>query len=118
MSYYRDWCEPEVVLEPKFKRKQYRTTEEILNADYWINADGEKLNLEGMDKDHLRNVLHFLYKKRSYLWLHCDNAEMISEFNDPDEFFDAIVLSSTLWNTILSILHVPNQGFNFEWTSY
>lgn len=94
----------------------HRYTEDKLNSDFWVNGNGEKLELSSMDEGYLRNVLHLLYKKRSLLWLGCKNVSLIDEFENEDDFFHRVVRESTLWFALIDALEKLDQSteFNFD----
>lgn len=97
------------------KRRELRSTEHILNADYWVDANGEKHELDTMDTDHLRNVLGFLYKKRDNLWINCNDASMIEMFENGEEFFQIVIRKSTFWEkAIEQLTDKQKSGFNFK----
>lgn len=103
----------------KFKDKAHpqaakdRRTEETLSSTCWIAGDGRRILIEDMDKDHLRNVLQYLYKRRDFYWLNCENADVIQMFKNADEFFEVVILESTLWNAIIKALATDRHTFNF-----
>lgn len=47
----------------KSKDDPYKT-ENILNRNTWVDGQGTVHELKDMGRDHLQNVLHFLYKQR------------------------------------------------------
>ncbi|WP_258729681.1 hypothetical protein [Bacillus atrophaeus] len=101
----------------KYERAQLRKTEATLNADFWMNANGEIMPLAGMEKDYLHNILHFLYKKRDWYWLNCKDTKLIESFRDGDEFFQHVIRKSTIWNSIINQLQAPEEKFNFTFST-
>lgn len=95
--------------------KNNRKTEQILNSTYWVDGNGEIHSLIDLDKDHLHNILNFLYRNRNRYWLNCQKTVMIESFNDGDEFFQKVIRKSTLWNAIIDQLNVERNDFNFAW---
>ncbi|MFN2746940.1 hypothetical protein ACINLE_17625 [Bacillus sp. z60-18] len=94
-----------------------RGTEDTLNADFWTNADGEILRLAEIEKDYLRNILHFLYKKRDWYWLNCKDTDLMEKFRDGDEFFQHVIRKSRLWASIINQLKVPEDSFDFNFST-
>lgn len=93
-----------------------RKTEDVLNAkDIWITGQGEVLYLAKMDKDHLRNILNFLYRRRDFYWFNVRDTSLIDEFEDADDFFKRVIRVSTLWHTLTTLLNEEEvKGFNFD----
>lgn len=92
-----------------------RSTEERLNADYWVTGDGEKAYPREMTKDHIRNTLNFLYRISDTLWLNCEDTKVIDLYENGEDFFQRVVRYSTLWESLTKALQEEKQvGFNFE----
>ena len=89
------------------------STEEVLNRRGWADSWGNVTELEDMTKEHLQNVLYYLYKNRDRYWFNCKDASLIDRFKDGDEFFQLVIRKSTLWTSIIEILESPEEGFNF-----
>ncbi|MFA1819031.1 hypothetical protein ACDX78_02305 [Virgibacillus oceani] len=100
--------------EKQNKRFNPYKTENVLNNTFWIDGYGTKHELENMDKDHLQNVLYFLYRKRDRYWLNCNDVSLIEKFKDGDDFFQRVIRKSTLWKAILDTLEKPEEAFNFK----
>lgn len=107
------WGEAEPLEEQHYKSIPNLTTESVLNRNTWIDANGVIHNVEDMGEDYLKNVLHFVYKRRDYYWLNCTNINLVNKFKNGDEFFQKVIRKSTLWNSIINELQKPNEGFNF-----
>jgi len=89
-------------------------TENILNRNTWVDGQGTVHELKDMGRDHLQNVLHFLYKQRDRYWLNCNDASLIEKFKDGDQFFQLVIRESTIWKSIINELEKPSEGFNFN----
>ncbi|MEW8987479.1 MAG: hypothetical protein AB2401_10850, partial [Bacillus sp. (in: firmicutes)] len=96
--------------------KNYFKTEDVLNRINWVDGQGTVHELKDMDRDHLQNVLFFIYRKRDRYWLNCKDVSLIEKFKDGDEFFQVVIRNSTIWKSIIQELQRPVEGFNFEFT--
>lgn len=92
-----------------------RYTEQILNSDKWIDAQGTVNNLNDLGKGHLHNILIHIYKNRDRYWLSCLQTETINSYQSGDEFFEKVIQYSTLWNAILKKLDQVDEDFNFAY---
>lgn len=101
--------------QPKGPKNIFKT-ENVLNRTHWIDGQGTIHELKDMDRDHLQNVLFFIYKRRDRYWLNCSDVDLIEKFKDGDEFFQVVIRKSTLWKAIMTELQRPVEGFNFEFT--
>lgn len=90
-----------------------RTTEQILNSETWIDANGVANEVGDMDKNHLRNILVTIYERRSWFWLHCDDTQCIDEYRNGDEFFQKVIRNSTIWATVVGGLDKTTERFDF-----
>lgn len=106
-EYYRDQHD---------KKRQLYKTEMVLNRTNWVDGQGTVHELKDMDKDHLQNILFFIYKRRDRYWLNCNDVQMIERFKDGDEFFQNVIRNSTIWKSIIAELKKPVEGFNFDFT--
>lgn len=88
-------------------------TENVLNRDTWVDAQGTLHELKDLDRDHLQNILFFIYKRRDRYWLNCKDITMVEKFKDGDEFFQNVIRNSTIWKSIINELQKPSEGFNF-----
>ncbi|RGP44662.1 hypothetical protein BTW32_27085 [Bacillus thuringiensis] len=86
----------------------------VLNRTNWVDGQGTVHELKDMDKDHLQNILFFIYKRRDRYWLNCNDVQMIERFKDGDEFFQNVIRNSTIWKSIIAELKRPVEGFNFD----
>ncbi|WDQ20889.1 hypothetical protein PTW40_14385 [Lactiplantibacillus plantarum] len=93
----------------------FRYTEQILNSSDWVDGQGNIYQVQDLDKDHLHNILNFIYKRRNRYWLNCRKTEVIESFKDGDEFFQKVIRTSTLWLSIMNQLDVSDSEFNFAW---
>lgn len=91
-------------------------TENVLNSTTWTDGYGAVHELKDMDRDHLQNVLFFIYKRRDRYWLNCNDVSLIEKFKDGDEFFQVVIRNSTIWKAIIEELERPTEGFNFKFT--
>ncbi len=115
-----DWKDNSIVSPrmPEVKRKSSvpRTTEEILNADFWVDRDGNKYDLDTIEKDYVRNIMLYLYRKKDYFWLNCSLAKNIEAHDDADSFFKYVIRNSTLWTGLQKQLEKQDiEDFNFEY---
>lgn len=101
--------------QPSRKVHLYKT-EDVLNSTTWKDGLGEVHELNKLERDHLQNILFFLYRKRDRYWLNCRNVSMIEKFKDGDEFFQVVIRNSTIWKSIITELQRSVEGFNFEFT--
>lgn len=101
--------------KPSNKTYANRYTEDILNSTNWVTGDGEILVVAHMDKDHIRNILQFLYKRKDRYWLNCRNGKLIEKFENGEDFFQRVIRVSTLWTELNRVLtESEDVGFNFE----
>ncbi|WP_371069117.1 hypothetical protein [Sediminibacillus sp. JSM 1682029] len=114
-EYYASLAEQEYGLQ-KHKRSRLYKTEDVLNRSNWVDGQGAVHELKDMDRDHLQNVLFFIYRRRDRYWLNCKDVSLIEKFKDGDEFFQSVIRSSTIWKAIIAELQRPVEGFNFEYT--
>ena len=91
-------------------------TETVLNRTNWVDGWGDILELKDMDRDHLQNVLFFIYKRRDRYWLNCRDVGMVEKFKDGDGFFQLVIRKSTIWKSIIAELERPAEGFNFNFS--
>lgn len=94
---------------------KFRYTEQILNSTSWMDGEGTITPVTEMDKEHLHNILNFIYRKRDRYWLNCREVKTIESFKDGDEFFQKVIRRSTLWTVIMDQLNNSVEGFNFDW---
>lgn len=98
------------------KQKPYKT-EDVLNSTKWKVGQGVVHELHTLEKDHLQNILYFLYKRRDRYWMNCRDVSIIEKFENGDDFFQRVIRNSTIWSAIIDVLNsTENQGFNFEFT--
>ncbi|WP_227995169.1 hypothetical protein [Oceanobacillus sp. CFH 90083] len=98
----------------KSKKTDPYKTEAVLNRTTWIDGEGTIHELKGMDREHLQNILFFIYRKRDRYWLNCNNVSIIEKFKDGDEFFQLVIRRSNIWQAIINELQRPVEGFNFD----
>lgn len=91
-------------------------TENVLNRSNWVDGFGTVHELSDLEKDHLQNILYFIYKRRDRYWLNCNDVTLIEKFKDGDEFFQVVIRKSTIWKAIIEELKRPVEGFNFSFT--
>lgn len=103
------WSQPD-------KKENPWKTETVLNRSNWVDGWGTLHELKDMDKDYLQNVLFFIYKRRDFYWLNCNDVSLIEKFKDGDGFFQVVIRKSTIWKSIIAELQEPTEGFNFEFT--
>lgn len=121
MGEIADYYAEELMVE-QFHRTQSKApknifkTENVLNRTNWIDGQGTIHEIKDMDRDHLQNVLFFIYKRRDRYWLNCSDVNLIEKFKDGDEFFQVVIRKSTLWKAIITELQRSVEGFNFEFT--
>lgn len=116
MSEVVDYSAEEYYRDQRDKKRQLYKTEMVLNRTNWVDGQGTVHELKDMDKDHLQNILFFIYKRRDHYWLNCNDVQMIERFKDGDEFFQNVIRNSTIWKSIIAELKRPVEGFNFEFT--
>lgn len=92
-----------------------QSTEQILNSKNWTDANGEIKPVSNLDKDHLHNILNFIYIHRDKYWLNCKKTVIIESFEDGDEFFQNVIRKSILWNEIIDQLNSNDDEFEFNW---
>lgn len=93
----------------------YKSTEKILNSTNWVDGNGEINSVSNLDKDHLHNILNFIYNHRDKYWLNCKKTVIIESFKDGDEFFQRVIRKSILWNSIIEQLNSKDDEFDFDW---
>jgi len=79
-----------------------------------MDSYGNGIELRDMEKNHLQNVLYYLYKNRDRYWINCQDSSMINLFQNGDDFFQIVIRKSTLWVAITELLEEPEKGFNFD----
>lgn len=109
-EYYANLADKRASKESPYK------TELVLNRTNWVDGYGNIHELENMERDHLQNVLYFIYKRRDRYWLNCNDVSLIEKFKDGDEFFQVVIRNSTIWKAIIAELQRPVEGFNFDFT--
>lgn len=92
------------------------STEAVLNRVKWVDGQGTIHEPSTMEKEHLQNVLFYLYKNRDKYWLRCKNSKIIEEFENGEQFFQFVIRKSTIWKVISQELIREDEGFNFEYT--
>lgn len=103
-------------LKQAVTRNDSYKTEVVLNRNNWVDGHGTVHELKDMERDHLQNILFFIYKRRDRYWLNCKDVSLIEKFKDGDEFFQVVIRNSTIWKSIIAELQRPTEGFNFEFT--
>ena len=99
----------------QLRRERQLYTEDVLNRKQWVTGDGEIIEVAHMDKDHIRNVLQFLYKWKDRYWLKCRDGKLIEKFENGEDFFQRVIRVSTLWTELIRVLTDDGAtGFNFE----
>lgn len=93
-----------------------RSTESILNSDSWMDGMGTVTPVVQLEDDHLRNILLFIYKSKDRYWLNCHDTSFIKDYKNGEEFFQHVIVHSTLWNSILDHINRPETSFNFEFS--
>jgi hypothetical protein len=84
-------------------------TEQMLNAPYWKNSNGAGIRPCNMQEDYIRNVLNFIYKKRSWLFFNASPNTM-QQYVEPDAFYKQRVCNSVLYQALMQALENKQQG--------
>ncbi|ALS03370.1 hypothetical protein ATZ33_17325 [Enterococcus silesiacus] len=93
-----------------------RSTESILNSDFWMDGMGTVTPIVQLEDDHLRNILLFIYKSKDRYWVKCHDTSFIKDYKNGEEFFQHVIVHSTLWTSILDHINRPETSFNFEFS--